>query len=277
MESKMILLGTGGGRHTTMFQARSTGGFLFMNEKSRIHLDPGPGALTNMCNIGYDLRQTDAVIVSHCHPDHYSDAASVIEGMTFGGWVKRGSVYGTKSVIEGEGRLGPCISQYHLSIPESVNIIKAGDRISINGTDIDITKATHSDPCNVGFKIHTDHGILSYVSDTGYTDEIAEQYIGSRILMLPVTTPDDNRINYHLCTDDAIKFVEKVKPELTIFIHLGIVLLKHNEFKQAEKVENATGYRTIAGEDLMEITLGDEISINKLIPKRPEWNPAWDL
>ena len=68
-------------------------------------MDPGPGALTNMCQIGYDLRKTDAVVVSHCHPDHYSDAASVIEGMTYGGWVKRGSFYGTKSVIEGHGKL----------------------------------------------------------------------------------------------------------------------------------------------------------------------------
>ena len=47
--ARLIMLGTGGGRHTTMFQARSTGGFLLDTGKSRIHMDPGPGALTNMC------------------------------------------------------------------------------------------------------------------------------------------------------------------------------------------------------------------------------------
>ena len=61
--ARLSMLGTGGGRHTTMFQARSTGGFLLDAGKSRIHMDPGPGALTNMCNIGYDLRSTDAILV----------------------------------------------------------------------------------------------------------------------------------------------------------------------------------------------------------------------
>ncbi len=128
MAFRVILLGTGGGRHTTMFQARSTGGYLLMSDTGTVHVDPGPGALPNLCQMSDDLRKTDAVVVSHCHPDHYSDAPCVIEGMTYGGWVKRGAVYGTKSVMEGEGRLGPCLSPYHHGIPESAHIIKAGDK-----------------------------------------------------------------------------------------------------------------------------------------------------
>ena len=37
MAFKVILLGTGGGRHTTMFQARSTGGYLLMSDTGRVH------------------------------------------------------------------------------------------------------------------------------------------------------------------------------------------------------------------------------------------------
>ena len=277
MKPEIILLGTGGGRHTTMFQARSTGGFLLKTDDGIVHLDPGPGALTNMRNIGYDLRKTDAVIVSHCHPDHYSDSSSVIEGMTYGGWVKRGSVYGTKSVIEGNDGLGPCISPYHLSICNEYFVIKEGDILNINNMKVEITKADHSDPCNVGFKFHTFEGIFSYVSDTAYSDEIASQYIGTRVLLLPVTTPTGNRIAGHLCTDDAIKFVEIVKPEIAIFIHLGIVLLKFGDDKEAKSVEDATGIKTIAGKDLMKITLDDEIKIDMINPTFPEWNDAWDL
>ena len=277
MAFKVILLGTGGGRHTTMFQARSTGGYLLMSDTGRVHVDPGPGALTNMCQIPYDLRQTDAVVISHCHPDHYSDAPGVIEGMTYGGWVKRGAVYGTKSVMEGEGRLGPCLSPYHLTIPESTHLIKAGDKLQIAGIPVEITKADHSDPCNIGFRFDTGHGIFSYVSDTAYSDEIADQYKGTRVLFLPTTTPFDWRIKYHLCTEDSIKFIKRIKPELTVLIHLGIVVLKQGAEGQAELAEKETGCRVIAGRDMMQIDIDDEISITDIEPHKPEWNDAWNL
>ena len=277
MEPTITLLGTGGGRHTTFFQARSTGGFLLQTDNGTIHVDPGPGALTNMCMIGYDLRKTDAVIVSHCHPDHYSDAASVIEGMTYGGWVRRGAFYGTKSVIEGHEGLGPCMSKYHLGIEEEVHMIAPGDDITICGLRVSIKKADHSDPCNVGFMFHTENGIFSYVSDTSYSDEIADQYAGTRVLFLPITTPDDKRINYHMCTEDAVKFIERVRPEITVFIHLGIVILKHDADAQAKKTQDITGCTVMAGRDLMRIHIGESIEIEDLVPCKPEWNEAWDL
>ena len=67
----------------------------------RMHVDPGPGALTQMRRIRYDVGSTDSVVISHAHPDHYSDGPCVIEGMTRGGWVKRGHLYGSPTVIEG--------------------------------------------------------------------------------------------------------------------------------------------------------------------------------
>lgn len=275
--AKVTFLGTGGGRHTTMFQARSTGGFLLECNGCRVHVDPGPGALTNMCLIGYDLRQTDAVVVSHCHPDHYSDAQVVIEGMTRGGWVKRGEVFGSVTAIDGQGGLGPMLSPYHRNLPMRCSVIKAGDRLEIGDVDTEIMKADHNDPTNVGFKFHTENGIFSYVSDTYYSDEIADQYKGSRVLLLPITTPSGNRIKGHLCTDDAIPFLERVKPELCIFIHLGIVMLKNDPYGQAKMVEDATGVRTIVGEDLMTLDIGEELTLGKAEPHKPEWNDAWNL
>ena len=275
--TKVTFLGTGGGRHTTMFQARSTGGFLIDTGASRIHVDPGPGALTNMCQIGYDLRTTDAVIISHCHPDHYSDAQVVIEGMTYGGWRRRGEIYGSLSVMEGYEGLGPMMSPYHKNLADRTFILKPGDEYDIAGLRTRIVRADHNDPTNVGFIFETENGLFSYVSDTYYSDEIAEQYKGTRVLLLPITTPSGNRIKGHLCTDDAIPFLNIVKPELCIFIHLGIVMLKHDPVKQAKMVEDATGVRTIVGEDLMTLDIGKELKLGQLKPCKPEWNSAWDL
>ncbi len=273
MSFRITFLGTGGGRHTTMYQVRSTGGMLIEHDGRFLHVDPGPGALTQMHRIRYDLTRTDSVVVSHCHPDHYSDAESVIEGMTRGGWTKRGSLYGSKTVISGENGLGPCISDYHRRIVSNVSQFAPGDVLDIDGLETDICRADHSDPTNVGFRFHTEHGIVSYVSDTAYSDEIADQYIGSRVLILPVTTPMGNRIKYHLCTDDAITFIDRVRPELAIFIHLGVVIIRKGPEVQAGMAEEATGIRTIAGRDLMVLDVGEELGISDAETFEGEWIP----
>ncbi len=246
-----------------MYQTRCTGGMLIEHNGKHLHVDPGPGALVQMNRIRYDLTRTDSVIISHCHPDHYSDAETVLEGMSRGGWVKRGSLYGSQTVLEGTGRLGPAISSYHMGIVETTKVFRPGDVLDVDGMQVDVCKAIHSDPTNVGFRFHTDHGIVSYVSDTEYTDEIADQYIGSRVILLPVTTPSGNRIKHHLCTDDAITFVERVKPELAIFIHLGIVIIRRGPDKEAKKVEDATGIKTIAAEDLMVLDVGEDLTFSE--------------
>lgn len=277
MPSKLILLGTGGGRHTTMFQARSTGGFLLNALGSWVHVDPGPGALVNMMRIGYNLENTDGIVVSHSHPDHYSDAEVAIEGMSRGGWVRNGKLYGTKSVLCGHDGLGPCISGYHQHLAVEKHLLKAGDRVSICGIPTEITATIHSDPCNVGFKFNTGDGIVSYVSDTSYSEEIAKQHEGARILLLPITTPSGNRIEHHLCTDDAYDFIDIVKPELAVFVHMGIVMLGRDADAQAADVEKATGVRTVAGKDLMTLDLDNKVEIGSAPLYKESWNPAWNI
>ncbi len=274
MVFRITFLGTGGGRHSTMYQVRSTGGMLIEHDGGRLNVDPGPGALVQMHRIHYDVCTTKSMIVSHCHPDHYSDAECVAEGMSHGGWEKKGHIYGSPTVIEGQGGLGPCISPYHLRIVEGYQVFRPGDVLDIDGLKVDIKHAKHSDPTNVGFVFHTDHGTVSYVSDTEFTEDIAKQYVGTRVLILPVTTPMGNRIKYHLCTDDAIKFIDIVKPELAIFIHLGVVILRRGADNEAKLTEKATGIRTIAAHDLMILDVGEELTLSDAKTFDDEWIPS---
>lgn len=275
MVLRITFLGTGGGRHTTMYQTRCTGGMLVEHSGGKhLHIDPGPGALTQMRRIHYDLAQTGSVIVSHAHPDHYSDAETVIEGMTFGGWKKRGHLYGSPTVIRGEGTLGPCISKYHLGIVEGVTVLEPGMAIDIDGLSTAVCRTDHSDPTNVGFRFDSGHGIVSYVSDTSYSEDIAKEYVGSRVLILPVTTPDDLRIPFHLCTEDAASFIELVRPELAVFIHLGIVMIKKDPAEQARNTEKRTGVRTVSVRDLDVLDVGEALSISASETYDDDWIPG---
>lgn len=193
--------------------------------------------------------------------------------MSRGGWKRGGRIYGSPTVLEGEGGLGPCISKYHLGIVDGYQVFRPGDVLDIDGMQVDIKYAKHSDPTNVGFVFHTSGGLVSYVSDTEFTEEIAEQYVGTRVLILPVTTPMGNRIKYHLCTDDAIKFIDIVKPEIAIFIHLGVVIIRRGPDKEAALAQDATGIRTIAGHDLMVLDVGDELKFSEAETFDDEWIP----
>ena len=88
-----------------------------------------------------------------------------------------------------------------------------------------------------------------------------------------MTTPTGNRIKYHLCTDDAITFVDRVKPELAIFIHLGVVIIRRGPDAEAASVEDATGVRTIAAHDLMTLDVGEELTVSDAETFDGEWIP----
>jgi ribonuclease BN (tRNA processing enzyme) len=274
---RITFLGTGGGRHTTMYQTRCTGGMLIEHgdPPKRLHIDPGPGALKQMARIHYDLGTTDSVIISHAHPDHYSDGACVIEGMTHGGWEKRGHLYGSPTVLDGEGGLGPCISPYHRNLPIGSTVFRPGDVLDIDGLQTDICRARHSDPTNVGFRFHTPDGIVSFLSDTEYDDDIGKQYLGSRVLILPVTTPHDNKIRWHMCTDTAAEICSLVKPELAVFIHLGIVMIEEGPEKEAAICQERSGVRTVAAEDLMTLDVGKELTFGKVPAYDDAYIPPW--
>jgi phosphoribosyl 1,2-cyclic phosphodiesterase len=259
--ARLTFLGTGGGRHATIYQVRSTGG-LILDSGDRIHIDPGPSAAAGIRAAKLDPTDTDCVIVSHCHPDHYSDAEVVIEGMCRGGVDRRGTLIGSESVLNGIPDMGPCISRYHQRLVGRCVTVRPGDRLDIGRIPVEVTRSSHSDPTTVGFRFLTDNGVISYVSDTSYSDTVAGQYVGSRVLVLPVTTPDGIRIDHHTCTDDAVRFVGMIRPELTVFTHMGIHMIERGPDAQAEKVAKATGCKVIAGYDLMNVDVGDEIRVS---------------
>ena len=87
---ELIFLGTGGGRFTTITQKWRTAGIRILSEEVNIHLDPGPGALIHSLNMGLNPQKIRAILVSHSHPDHYTDAEVLIEAMTQGTTKRRG-------------------------------------------------------------------------------------------------------------------------------------------------------------------------------------------
>ncbi|NOZ77060.1 MAG: MBL fold metallo-hydrolase [Euryarchaeota archaeon] len=258
---KVIFLGTGGGRWVTLTQRLRTGGFR-IHGTANIHVDPGPGALLGLRDFGVPFSKTDALVVTHCHPDHYTDSEVLIEAMTNGATLTRGTLLASESVVRGWEDLGPAISRHHLSRVENLVVMAGGRQAQFHGTRMEGLPAHHRDPTTFGFRLQMDGSTISYTSDTSYKKGLAEGYKDSRVLILNVIRPGRDRIPFHLCTEDAVKIISEVEPELAVINHFGMKMVDVAG-KEAARVRRETGVKTVAATDGMEIDIRKDINIGK--------------
>ncbi len=255
--AEITFLGSGGGRFTTVFQERSTGGIYLNSKGGRFVIDPGPGSLSMMRRLNINPTMIHGVFVSHCHPDHYSNAEVLIEGMTKGGRKKRGIFAGSISVLEGADDIGPAISEYHKGKPARVETLKRGKELGVS-KDLKLKAgfAKHSDPTTVGMIFETENIRICYMADTAFDPALLEDYGDPDMLVLPVTRPLGARIPHHLCTEDASVLVRKLKPRIAVLTHFGIKMLRASPVKEARWITSQTGIRTLDAVDGLHIDIG---------------------
>jgi len=259
---KITFLGSGGGRFSAISQRRMTGGFRIDNLGGKnYHIDPGPGALVRTYQFGFDPRNLSGVFVTHAHTDHYNDAEVLIEAMTRGMTRDFGTIIGSESVLNGFESWGPCISRYHQSRSEKA-ILRPGEYIGVNNIRIKGTKTEHGDPTGCGFQIDYNGFKVSYTSDTGYFDGLAQEHKGADILIASVLRPGNKPINGHMCTRNFIDLINEVKPKVAVMTHLGLKMISNNPVTEAKKISKQTGVKTIAAFD------GLSFNVNYNNPRR---------
>lgn len=255
----LIFLGTGGGRFATIYQARATGGLYLFSDSARMHIDPGPGALLRLREARIDPTNTEALVVTHCHSDHYTDAEILIEAMTHGCKRRTGILAGSRSVLNGHKGIGPAISKYHSSKPSKVVLLKPSSVLECNDVKVRALQTHHSDTTAIGLRIETEEGVISITGDTSFSSDICEAHSGCDALIMSVTRPLNARIPYHLSTEDAAELAESVKPKLAILTHFGMKLISAGPESQAKWIEKQTGVRTVSASDGMALILKNSI------------------
>jgi phosphoribosyl 1,2-cyclic phosphodiesterase len=256
------LLGTGGGRHTMCTQRRKTAGIRLEHGETQIHVDPGPGALVHSIYAGLTPMHLDGVIVTHCHPDHYTDAEVLIEAMTGGTTRRRGVLAAAKSVLRGGDGIDPSISSYHQGLAGRVEELIPGSRFEIGGITFEALRAVHGDGDAICLKLEAPGvGTLAYTSDTETYPGLGEALRDCRMLVLGTMWPRGSPLVGHLCTDDALRLIEEARPRCAVTTHFGIKLLNADPEKEASWLEEQSGVPVVAAVDGMTITLGDAVTV----------------
>ncbi|MCJ7721030.1 MBL fold metallo-hydrolase [Candidatus Bathyarchaeota archaeon] len=263
-EVELVFLGTGGGRFATITQKRRTGGIRLISQNFNIHVDPGPGALIYSLEAGLSPQKIRALLVSHRHPDHYTNAEILVEAMTKGMLKKRGIVAAPPNILIGDQETGPAISTYHQSMINQAIILKPGVNFKVGKTQIVATKTVHSDPETVGFRFKIPEvGDIGYTADTEYFEGIEEQYMGVRILILSVMRPLGSPWAGHMTPKEAVKIVETVKPELVVATHFGMKMLFSGPAYEIKLIEDTTGVPAVAAFDGMRLRVGEKITVKR--------------
>jgi ribonuclease BN (tRNA processing enzyme) len=243
--ASITFLGTGGGRFVVLSQRRYSGG-LFLDLESRISMDPGPGALIRAMQFKKDPQKLDGILVSHHHLDHYNDAEILVEAMTRGMRTKRGTLVLNQKTME-------YISAYHKSFVELITA-ESHKKFHIGELEIECLP-THNHEDAVGFKYNSRHGTIICTSDTAYSKDLVGNYKGAKVLVLNTIVPAGKEIATHLNSRDAALIIEEAKPELAITQHFGMTMLNSDPAKEAKRIEEESGVRTIAARDGMELDL----------------------
>lgn len=250
---EIVFLGTGGGRINLIKQVRLTGGFRINSSSGNIHVDPGPGALLNSNKFRQDPLRLDAVIVSHNHVDHSNDAMVMCEGMSGYALKTRGILIGSGHVIDGDSKGDRAIDLFHQKHMETVYSARYGERkkfkTKVGEFEIEIIEVDHDEPTSFGFKLFIEGKVIGYTSDTNYFDELGGRFRGCDFLIVNCLKPSSDGIPDHLETKHVIELLKTAKPKTCIISHFGLKMLRVGPGREAAKIEEATGVKTIAARD----------------------------
>lgn len=249
-------LGTSGGRFSMIRQSRSTGGIWFRYGGVSCVMDPGPGSLLRICasEPELDSESIDAVMLTHKHIDHSTDANVLIECMTHGGFEDRGTLAAPYDCMGGED---PVVLKYAQSKVKRLLTAKDGENLLLGGnvTAEPVYHEHHKVEC-FGYIMRCP-GLPEWgvISDTRYLPHLAERYKNCAYISINVTFPNRKPRLDHMSVEELKELLTDLHPKLATLSHLGAMMTTSEEGAAYLQGLDTKYTKTVPGEDGMVIDL----------------------
>ena len=214
-------------------------GYLIDKKETKILLDCGSG-ITRELNLPKDLENL-TIIISHLHRDHYADLLTI----------------GYASYVY--NKLGLLKEKINVYIPEEDSIDKTyldkidehflnfitydeKTRLNINGLSISFRQNPHP-VTTYSIKIKNEKNTLVYSGDTGYKNNVLEEFAKDADLLICETTflksqkgIEDN----HLTTHEAGTIADKAKVKKLMITHVWPEIKKIVYLKETKQIFKKT-------------------------------------
>ena len=254
MADSIKFLGTAGGRFVVATQRRYSAGTWLSLSGQNIMLDPGPGTLVRCwaSRPKLDPRKLDAIIISHHHIDHCTDANVLVEAMTGGGHQRRGALFASRQALETDSP----ICRYVQAFPERVITLTGGTQFEAGG--VRFSTISHHHPVETyGLLFATGDKRLGFVVDTAYLEELPSHYQDCDLLVLNVVLADRDQpaTDRHLSLWHAEQIIQQAQPARAILTHFGMGVLREKPWVIAEELSQRLGLSIEAARDGMKVDL----------------------
>lgn len=250
MSDWIKFMGTAGARFVVSKQLRSSAGTWCHFQGKNILIDPGPGTLKG-CFSGDQVLNPeilDAVILSHRHLDHSTDVNVIVEAMTHGTFNRRGYLFAPADAVD---KYEPVVFAHVRNSVECLEVLREDSCYHVDSLQFG-TPIRHDHPAETyGLMFKLDRGIVSFITDTKFSQALIEKYSGTDLLVMNVLLkePFPDRDIKHLDLGTARQLIEGIKPRLAVMTHFGLTMLKNDPGLMAEELAEKTGTEVIAATD----------------------------
>ncbi len=244
---KLTFMGTAGARFMVAKQLAASGGLYLEDGSARISLDPGPGAVVQYAKRKVDLTKLDAIVLSHRHLDHCGDVNVMVEGMTEGGFHRRGRLFCPADALDTD----PVVLQYLRRFPEEIVRLEPETSYSVNGLTFTTSPRHIHQSETFGFRFGDK---LGWVTDSKYYEGIAEQHRAD-VMVIHLVLMQCRAELPHLCLEDAERIIRDAKPRLAILTHYGMTVWRAHPWELAADLTQRLGIDVKAARDGMAVDL----------------------
>lgn len=239
-------MGTAGARFMVSKQVAASGGLLLEQDGTRLAIDPGPGALVQYARRSVDLTKIDGLLLSHRHLDHSTDINVMVEGMTEGGFTRRGTLFCPGDALDED----PVVLHYVRGFPEEVVRLEPDTGYEVGGITFR-TSARHVHGVETYGFVFGD-GDLGWITDSKYYEGISEQHRAEVMVIHTVLLESHPRLP-HLGVDDVERILREAQPRRAILTHFGMTVWQARPDEVAAELSRRTGVRVDAATDGMAI------------------------
>ncbi len=217
---KIKILGTG---TATPSLSRSSSSCLLSTSEGNILIDVGPSVVRRLLECGYDVNDIDMIVLTHFHPDHTVDLATLLFACNYGERQRQKDLF----LVGGRGiglffrrlsRLYPWV------VPVSYRLaIKAVPCGTVRIGEVSLVTApmVHRDE-SIGVRIEERGKSVVFSGDTDYSPALAALAAHTDLLVVECFFPEQ-KVRGHLNLSALLSIVREAKPKRVIMSHLAPV------------------------------------------------------
>lgn len=193
--------------------------YLLSSDGFDLVLDLGGGALGRLQE-HVAIADIDAVVISHPHPDHYSDLFPLSIARHWGGLGAPGlPLLVPPGFFERiSGSLVPGTEEAWANAFD-MRTLSGGDTHEVGPFSVQAFDMAHVD-ASLGFRVSSDGAVLAYTGDTGPCDAVATLATGADIFLAEATHVDGGERDFHLTARQSAEYASTAGVGCLVLTHI---------------------------------------------------------